>query len=196
MVEIRKEKEVKFNQFFARYYKIITLFLVVVIIILGYYLLAPKYQEVGLGGKYSLATLSQEKQEQLRYLEDLKKMVDNYRMINKSEIEKLNQILPEEKDIPGLFVQFQALAQENGFILTSININQEPERVASSEDRGEIKKLNISLNLIGKDYEALKVLLEAIESNLRLFDVNAIYFNPDSNDYSINLFSYYFIPKN
>lgn len=186
-----EEKSQKLTGFLERYYRIITLLSLTAVAIFGYYILAPKYEEVGLGGQYSITTLTREKQQKQRYLQELKELVGNYQRINQTDIDKLNQILPKDKDIAGLFVQLQALSRENGFILSSVNINQEPVKSSKSGAKDEIRKLNISLNLIGSDYQSLKRLLEAIEYNLRLFDVNAVYFSPGVPRYSINLFTYY-----
>ncbi|OGY43322.1 MAG: hypothetical protein A3J62_00375 [Candidatus Buchananbacteria bacterium RIFCSPHIGHO2_02_FULL_38_8] len=187
--EKSKKKKVTFSQFLIRYYKLVITLLVVLIGVGGYYLLEPKYQAVTAEGRYKLDLLREEKQNRTSYLRDLKILMENYNEISQDEVERLNQVLPNEKDIPGLFVQLQALAEEQGFILTSVNISQ----AASAKDAisDKIKRLNVSLNLIGRDYDSLKEFLDLIEYNLRLFDVNAVYFSPDSEGYAINLFTYY-----
>ena len=43
----------------------------------------------------------------------------------------------------------------------------------------------------GQPYPAFKALLDSIEYNLRLLDVNAVYFSPETNNYSLNVFTYY-----
>jgi Tfp pilus assembly protein PilO len=178
--------------FFSRYYKILALLIVAIVGGVGYYILYPKYQEVSLGGEYSIETLKSERQTRQRYLYELKKLKENYQKINQADIDKLNQILPSDRDIPGLFVQVAALAEDNGFILDSVNISQEAAgRSIKGQAKQEIKKLNISLNLRGSSYQSLKYLLNAIEYNLRIFDVDAVYFSPDSDKYSVNLFTYY-----
>src|SRR3989344_4338038 len=122
--EKSKKKKVTFSQFLIRYYKLVITLLVVLIGVGGYYLLEPKYQAVTAEGRYKLDLLREEKQNRTSYLRDLKILMENYNEISQDEVERLNQVLPNEKDIPGLFVQLQALAEEQGFILTSVNINQ------------------------------------------------------------------------
>jgi len=92
----------------------------------------------------------------------------------------LKEILPKEKDISSLFVQFQALAVENGFFLSNIAVDEAPDQ---KEEAGknipqEVKKLNITLELIGdqrRGYTQLKEFIDSLERNLRLFNVNSNY---------------------
>ena len=192
----QKKKNLQLKLAFARYYKWITLLIIIAIIALSYfYILEPKYQQVGIGGKYNLASLENELAKRKDYLDNLKQLVANYQKVSQEEIEKLKAILPEEKDIPGLFVQLQALAEEQGFLLASVSINEMSENVIKNEAPSGLQKLNISLNLIGRgesSYDEVKGFLSALEYNLRLFDVNAVYFSPDSPDYTINLYTYYY----
>ena len=192
-----KKKGLDFSKILSRYYKMITLVLVTSVFVLGYYLLVPKYQEISLGGEYSLDTLEQEKSSRQNYLKDLKKIIENYNQISQEDIDKLKQILPEQKDIPNLFIQLQALVEDNGFILSSVDISEGNAGVAkgNNSNGAVIQRLNINLDLVGRDYIALKEFLQSLEYNLRLYDVNAVYFVPGSDTYSINLFTYYFVSK-
>ncbi len=185
--EDREKDRLKTVKFLSRYHKALTVVLVIIIFAIGYYVLAPKFQEI-ISQRTDLKNLTKDKQARESYLADLEKLVANYQKINKSDVENLDQILPTQKDIPGLFVQLQALAQENGFTLATVNLEEEPS-ITSREEK--IRKININLNLVGGDYQSLKKFLEAVEYNLRLFDVDAVYFSPDSNNYSISLFTYY-----
>ena len=54
-----------------------------------------------------------------------------------------------------------------------------------------MKRLGVSINLLGDSYGAFKRLLEVLEVNVRLFDVNSVFFAPDSDSYSLNFFTYY-----
>jgi hypothetical protein len=193
----KKKKNLQLKLAVARYYKLITVALIIVIIALSYYfILEPKYQEVGVGGRYDLDNLQQEFTKRENYLRDLKKLAANYQEVNQTDIEKLKKILPEEKDIPGLFVQLQALAEEYNFLLVNVSINESAEAAQKKTGVGGIKKLSISLNLISSgetgDYDELKEFLTTLEHNLRLFDVNAVYFSPESPNYTLDIFTYYY----
>ncbi len=66
-------------------------------------------------------------------------------------------------------------------------------RPATPALSGNIGKLNITLNLMGSEnnYLDIKSFLTALESNLRLFDVNAVYFSPGTPTFTVNLTTYY-----
>ncbi|MFA6255493.1 MAG: hypothetical protein WC675_05760 [Patescibacteria group bacterium] len=205
--EVKKDKKRNPALMLAliRYHKLITALLVILIIFLSYqFILEPKYQQVSLGGRYNLATLEEELNKRETYLNSLKELAGNYQKISQEQVENLKKILPAEKDIPSLFVQLQALTEQHNLILATISINEISEASSTKKSKVQeetppapgIKKLDISLNLIGKEggnnYLAVKEFLTTLESNLRLFDVNSVYFSPTSANYSINLFTYYY----
>ena len=91
----QKKKNLQLKLAFARYYKWITLLIIIAIIALSYfYILEPKYQQVGIGGKYNLASLENELAKRKDYLDNLKQLVANYQKVSQEEIEKLKAILP------------------------------------------------------------------------------------------------------
>lgn len=199
-IEKRKRRNLQLKIVFIKYNKAITLFLVIIILVFSYYfILKPKYEQVGGSGSYNLSNGKEDYVKRKSYLLDLKKLVTNYRQISQQDLNKLKEILPDQEDTASLFVQFQALAIENNFLLAGVTINEVPEKEKSSKKLpSEIKKLNITLELVGdqkQGYLQLKEFLSSLERNLRLFDVNSIYFSPDSANYSINIFAYYYKPQ-
>jgi len=195
----RKNKNLQLKLAMLKYSKLITAFLVVVIAASSYYfILEPKYQQVGIGGKYNLDTLKSEVANRKEYLANLKKLISDYKSISQEELKKVKQVLPTEKDIPGLFVQLQALAESHSLFLSGVSINEAAPAAKAKTERssgGEIKKLNLSISVVGSEnngYEKLKEFLTALEDNLRLFDINAVYFSPDSPAYSLEVFTYYY----
>jgi hypothetical protein len=181
---------------YAKYYTLINVFLFVAVLGAGYYtLLRPKYETIWYGdgglGRVSLQTEIENRESALTII---KALISNYQQINQNDINKINDILPNQKDIPGLIVTASALAEQNGFLLDSINLNDVPEVVTLGQDDTEVERVSMSLNLIDVNnggYPQLKQLLLAIENNLRLFDVTAIYFNQGSSLYSLNIMAYY-----
>ena len=76
-------------------------------------------------------------------------------------------------------------------MLAGVTINEIPE----DETAAQLQKLTVNVELIGtlgNSYPEVKNFLSDLEKNLRIFDVNAVYFSPDSNTYSVNLFTYYY----
>ena len=107
---------------------------------------------------------------------------------------KFNNILPDDEDIPGLFVQFQTLAEDYNLSLTGISINEAPDPSVRGDNLNTIGKLNINIDVVGRegdDYNELKDFLAALELNLRIFDINAVNFIPGVPAYSIGMFTYF-----
>lgn len=192
----RQTKNLHLRLAIFRYYKLISVLLLIIIVVAGYYLiLLPKYEQVGAGSRYNLETVENEFSKRLAHLASLQQLIQNYNKISQTELVKLKTILPREKDIPSLFVQLQDLTASHNLLLTSVSINETPDLIKAAETFGTIKKLNISLSLIGTQadtYDQIKRFLSALESNLRLFDVTALYFNPDSPAYTLNISTYYY----
>ena len=177
---------------FARFYKVITAVLVLLILGAGYYfILGPKYRETGQTSRANLVLAQTELEKRKKYYADLQQLVANYQKISPAEVQKLKLILPEGKDIPGLLVQFQALATKNNLLLASINFND----AGPASDKEKIKKMSISVELLGghaNSYTEVKNFIASLETNLRLFDVSSIFFTPDSATYSMTVSTYYY----
>lgn len=182
-----------------KYIKWLTLVVIIIIISLSYYfILEPKYQQVRLGGSYNAETLTDELGKRKNYLNQLQELNQNYQQFNRSQIDQLEKILPNQKDVAGLFVQLQALAENNNLLLSGVTITETAEEISKNKEKispSHIKKMNISLTLVGvqksNTYQEIKTFLEDLENNLRLFDVNAVYFDAESTNYTVNLFTYY-----
>ena len=134
----------------------------------------------------------------------------------KSEMNRVFYVLPIEKDLPNLIVQFEALASENGLILEKINfIKQVTTKKAAAEDvewgeksptsttttetlepQKDYKTLEVSLSLSG-NYQSFQSFLEALELNIRLMDIKSISFKTQKTEagagftFDINLQVYY-----
>lgn len=93
------------------------------------------------------------------------------------EIRKVYYSLPSEKDVPGLIVQFEALASENGLILEKLNFFEKKEKkVEGVESRKTYKTLTVILSAIGS-YPSFTSFLEALEFNIRIMDIKSIEFS-------------------
>ena len=146
------------------------------------------------------------------YLEELKKITRDYEKITQEKIKKINSVLPSEADLPGIFVQMDALAKENGFVLRSIEAIQskakkgsEPldstqdrlldgsrkQEEESSKKRKSIKEISITLELENGSYEKIKKFLDGVEKNLRILDIVSINFDSGGSSFKVNLKTYY-----
>jgi len=88
--------------------------------------------------------------------------------------------LPPEKDIPGLIVQFEALASENGLILESLNFIERTIKKTgeAEEEKKDYKSLAVFLSLTG-NYKSFENFLKALELNVRLMDIKSIEFSSE-----------------
>jgi len=125
---------------------------------------------------------------------------------NKESIDKMDNILPPNVDIPDLIVQLEALVFEQGLILDKLEVKIPTEETASSRAEaartGQVaaavqkyKIVNIELGFTG-DYSALKNFLKATEENMRLIDIDSIGISPEAEasgifNYDLTLKSYY-----
>lgn len=200
--------------FFFKYYKLVTIFIILLLIVGSYYfILQPKYREVSIGGRYNLSSLQQDLENRNEYLKQLQELNDSYNSISASQINRLEQALPKENDVPGLLVQLEALAVSEGVFLRGVNFSDVPQETlgtrgtsraarsrAAANDQNQsdplslVQKVTVNLDLVSAgigNYEQMKSFLTAIENNLRIFDVDSVSFDPNQANFSVNLVTYY-----
>lgn len=179
---------------FVRYHLILTVLFLVLLLVGGYFLvIKPKLEMVWQSSGDNIKVLRSEKVKREAYLVQLQDISRRYRQFDNNQLGKFDQLLPAESDIPGLFVQLQNLTSANSLFLSNVTFNEAaPE---TGEKNGGIRRLSIGLNVVGSgqgSYEQLKTFIAALEKNLRLFDIQAVYFSPGSPNYSLTLTAYYF----
>lgn len=101
--------------------------------------------------------------------------LDDYRLNVHPELrERIAAIVPADKDIPGLFVQMDAIAARHAMVLLSIDMVTDEKMTTSAGD----KTVTVSANVGGADFKEFKSYLADVERSLRLFDVQSIVFTP------------------
>jgi len=199
---IHKDAGLALKQGYIRHARIWTLILAALLLVCGYYLIYPQYQAISSGGQYDIAALESEREKRQEYIDRLEVLLAEAERIGSEEIEKIADVLPHSQDIPGLYVQLESIAEENNFELVSVSMSDEAAAAEPTTSRRSrlnqatsseptVKRLGVSVNLLGDNYGAFKRLLEVLEANVRLFDVNSVFFAPDSDSYSLNFFTYY-----
>jgi hypothetical protein len=180
-------------QLLNRYLRSLIVAIVVIIMFMSYSLvLAEKFNQVRNIARESLPA----KEKVLSDLEVLKDKVDgillDYNMlkVEKAQIfSDLDVILPRQSQYETFFVMAEEISRQNGMKLTSINIALGEGGGGSifggrfqpvgSVDEGElvdtaaIRSITLSLNVQGGGYEEFKKYLDALERNMRLFDVQS-----------------------
>jgi hypothetical protein len=185
--------------FFVRYYYLIAAALAVGVIAAGYFMfLEPKYISIGIGASNDTTFLKDEQAKRQKYLVQLKDVSKKYRSINQTELTRFKAILPTEPDLPDLYAQFQTLTLKHNLLLGGIAFSEVGDQTAAEGEaktgNGKLKKLSVSINVAGQgqgSYEEMKSFLTTLEDNLRLFDIQSVFFTPGSSAYAINLYTYY-----
>jgi Tfp pilus assembly protein PilO len=197
------------NQFLNRYYRYLSLILILVIIIIGYFsLLLPQYRKLKDTGIFENKEAENMLAEREQYLADLREMRQAYDELEIRAWRSLDNILPAEDEIYLLFAQMEVFARDNNLILTSININDgsidaaatgqsvankaiDPSNV-SVKPADNIRTVSLSLNLTGiNSYENFKQFLDSIENNVRILDLRSLAYSPGNNTYTVTLTTYY-----
>ena len=178
------------------------------VVLVGYFLVYPAFQEMMLG-RDDLAAWQQKLAQAQESKKKLGELETKYQSIQ-DEQDRIMQALPPSEDIPGLLVQMEALASQNGLIIDSLSFvypqSDTGARINVSETEGSVaatgsslpagvKVLSVNLNLNG-NYSSLKNFLKAAENNLRLTDVGKISYSQndmysDMGKLSIGLSVYY-----
>ncbi len=181
-----------FKRLFVEVSRFATPLLAILIVVIGVLVLVkPKYEAVKISGALNIKAKQESLSEKQAYLTQLTALEENFRALKTADIGKLEQALPKEEDISGLFVQLENVAVTSGFTLLSVDVSSAENVRGGQKKLQNIKKLNIAMTVDGGNYSALKRLLKEIEMNLRLFDVNSLNFTAGSRLYTLNLSTYY-----
>jgi Tfp pilus assembly protein PilO len=172
--------------------------IIIAVLILGFigsiiFLNMPAVNDI-LDIKKNTKTAQVSLDEKVKFIETVKALTEKYKN-NEGAIEKLEFVLPDDQSVPSLIVQFEALANNNGMILSDVMFAEEEETEENSSDH---KTLKINLKLSGR-YESFKNFLTATENNMRLIDVDSINFQAETEsedtttsfDFSVTLKAYY-----
>ena len=103
-----------------------------------------------------------EAQEISARINDLNREIDTRRQ----DIDKLDRLLPGEKQVPELLSNMESIVSASGLILSEMNLSEVP-------GQGKIGKINGTLKLSGS-YPSFVNLLDLLEKNLRLIGVSTL----------------------
>lgn len=206
-VNVTMKEVSKFWISISKYLKFVVLIAILLILGFGYLLLiGPQLNKLS-----DLNSNLKNKKEQLQILEDYQKQTkgleNSYAKIKNakiSELGDLKNILPQEKDLPELIAQVEALTLYQGLILGNITINNsgapqvQKQNTQNFEEQKSIeneliKEIEVSVTILGEDgtYEKVKKLLDAMENHIRLIDITSFAFDEKMTSYSIIFKTYY-----
>ena len=113
----------KYTIFISKHIKILVFIEIVLVFVIGYmFLIQPKLSELSASNKM-LKDKNLELQKIQEYLVTSKNLNEDYQKIktdNERQLEKLLIILPNDKELPELFAQIEALAIKQNLIVGNI----------------------------------------------------------------------------
>lgn len=173
-----------------------TLVVLVVVVLPGWLLVWPKFQEWRTMTKAQ--TLDSRLAEERQNIDSLKQKLNEWSSIKNKAGSDLQAILPSTIDIPDLLVQLEAVAAQSGFRFLGVSISEAAVSArsqtvsTSASDAGGVRPVKITFNLEGNSYANFKALLENIRSSWRLLEINSFSFSESQTSYSLDLTSYYY----
>lgn len=159
---------------------------------LAYFLLLmPKIAPLLAGGGLNSSALESRAAEDESYLKNLGKATEAYKNMNPEIKRRVASIVPLEPDVPGIFVQADALARGRDLVLVSIDAVPDDKSMTPAGR----KTVRVAVNLAGGTYRQFKLFLADLERSLRIFDVQTSVFTSGSNSYGIVFRAYYLDPN-
>ncbi|HNZ86339.1 MAG TPA: hypothetical protein PLD95_01460 [bacterium] len=200
----------KYTIFISKHIKILVFIEIVLVFVIGYmFLIQPKLSELSASNKM-LKDKNLELQKIQEYLVTSKNLNEDYQKIktdNERQLEKLLIILPNDKELPELFAQIEALAIKQNLIVGNISVNSS-SNISSSEKKNQnteqatknsdlIREIEVSVSILSDDgsYDKVKKFLDAMETHIRLIDITSFSFDEKMTSYSI-VFKTYFLKSN
>lgn len=188
------------NLFLNNYFNIILVFILIIILTAAYItLIKPKYLETKWLIQENLEQQHRIYAEQQKRLKNLEVVANLYSKIPSADLQKFNEVLPDNYIKERLFGELEEIITENGFTVNSISLEktEEGNKINNLGEEGsnipeKVGTVNLSLSLSAVNYSGLKNLLRLFENNLRLFDVRQIDFAPDDNSVDLNLSTYFY----
>ncbi len=179
----------------TKYFSLIIFFLIILVLAIFYFILIePKLQ-----------TTVAQIQEGIRFQENvynverrtLAQMQDNlnfYREMKADDLALLAEVIPNPYPKEKLFGEIEDIVLQHGFTLTSLSIADRGSTDRAGETSQKRQLINISLELAGIDYIAMKRFLPILENHLPLMDIVYLNFSPDGENLSLTINTYYFNP--
>lgn len=174
--------------FIATHLMMVSIAVFVVSLLLGYLLLyGPELKRVNQANVAN--SLEEERAAKARYLEGLARLSSAYGELDAEQVESLNRMIPEDGDVPVLLAMIEAAAVNSDVNVNSISFALgEPDGFAVGI--ADIATMNVNMSVSNASYTRFKLFLEALETNLRLFDIRSMDIDPASASYNLSIRAY------
>ena len=186
---VREKKRAQTSSVLLRQPRAVTATFAALILAATYFLLiGPLLETTAPGRENDLRLRTAEAEAKEAEAAATRTAIVSYRTLDQQTKNKIDTAVPLSPKVPLLISAIDASAQAAGMRTYALDVNETVEGLKGIPDAGV---LSIALNVAGGDYLALKRLLTSLEHSLRLMDVVAIAFSPESASYTVNLRTYY-----
>lgn len=174
--------------FIYEIYPLVIVLIMVAVLFIGYMQIIDVQLQNYRLSKYQLLA-SAKVQNQL-----LASVLDGYRSAAPEEIAPAERALadlalPEEFDFSNLAVQLNAMAENNGFKISSLE-NRAAEADNFTAADANLKGVDVTVRLKGGDYGSLKKLLNDLKTSILYLNVNGLSYQ--ESGYELQLRTYYY----
>src|SRR3989344_1991296 len=141
------------------------------------WLALPEYRALQ-AAKSVRAASSQALEEKRQLVAKIKNLEAQYHRIEEASL-KVAQIIPPTPDIPNLLAEIPAIVLQHGMLLDDLSFaGQGTDASSARSGQEQVAYKSMDMHLVVKgSYEALKILLEALEKELRIVDVQSLQFS-------------------
>ncbi len=197
------KKDSKLILWLMKYKKAFILFEMIIFFVSSYiFFIGPEVMKV-ITSKQILSSKEQalvEAQSFKLKVEELQRERDGILSQDNQYAKKLYEVLPQKQNLPEIMAQVDALVRDYGLVLGSVQIQGTQEDSSDGEIPNNeapigdiIKIVQVTAFVLGGDgsYEKVKLLLDGLETHIRLFDITSFSFDPEMTTYSIVFKTYY-----
>ena len=182
----------RFKYIFSRYYMMIVIVMVLIILGSGYYIFIKErvadIQEIGVVDLSSRLAILDSRQRTLQSLDDLNK---KYESVTSDQLKQLQYVLPQKSEIPQLMIELKNFVESNQLNLAKLESGQLSVDGSEGTDQS-IKSLNITMSISGiNSYFLMKDFLDKLSGNLQLLELTSLSYSPGTQNYSLNLTLFY-----
>lgn len=152
-----------------------------------FFFLGPLLETVRSDGQFSVATARTRALAQQKDVAAATELVRQVQQLDADVRKKVSIAIPVTPDVPGLLAMLDALVHQSGMEIIALDVIPAKDVIRGLPGIGV---QHIALNVHGGDYTAFRRLLVAIEHNLRVLDVIAIAFHPQTASYTLTIRAY------
>ncbi len=189
MSEKKKTRQEEVNIFLNEYFALLSFIVAILVFILLYsFIISPKLTQTKMVIKSNIGAQEKLFEEQKLRLKELQTIYNVYSKIPVSDLDTFNQVLPNNYVKESLFGELEEITSRSGYILESLDINdQGPTSISAT-----IGAIEGVANISGLDYRNLKKFIQDLEKSSRLIDVQGISYSVEGESLELTFLTYYY----